>query len=72
MKYYTYTKFAGDRTYKATDINDGRQVSNLLRATLLDDKQETREKLQRLADLNADLGLKIQLRRNGHVYFETK
>lgn len=71
QQYFVYTKFKGDKTFKATDINEGRQVGNLIYATLVDNTPEIQGKLQRLADLNADLGLKIQLRNRGKIYFET-
>lgn len=72
MLCYTYCKFDGEKRFSAYDINEGVPVDRLIYCTLLEDSQENREKLQRLADLNADNGLRIQLRANGKVIFETR
>lgn len=68
-----YAKFDGGcKTFKAFDINEGRQVGNLIYATLLENTEHVQQKLQELADLNKELHLVLQLRRNGKVCFQTK
>jgi hypothetical protein len=67
-----YAKFDGCKTFKAFDINEGRQVGNLIYATLLENTEHVQQKLQELADLNKELHLVLQLRRNGKVCFQTK
>lgn len=67
-----YAKFDGCRTFKAFDIKEGKAVGNLIYASLIEDTQENRQKLQRLADLNKKCHLILQLRRNNRVTFQTK
>ena len=67
-----YAKFDGCKTFKAFDIKEGRQVGNLIYATLLENTEHVQQKLQELADLNKELHLVLQLRRNGKVCFQTK
>ncbi len=69
--YIVYAKFKGQKSFKACDINEGRQVGNLIYATLIENTKENQTKLQRLADLNKDSQLVLQLRRKGKVYFQT-
>ena len=52
--YLTYAKYDGCRGFRAFDINEGQQVGNLIYATLVENTEDTRAKLQRLADLNRD------------------
>ena len=70
--YLTYAKYDGCKGFRAFDINEGRQVGNLIYATLVENTEDTRTKLQRLADLNRDCHLILQLRRKGRVCFQTK
>ena len=70
--YSVYTKCDGCKSFKAFDVNEGRQVGNLIYASLMENTEETREKLQKLADLNKEYHLVLQLRRKGKVCFETK
>jgi len=72
MNLFTYAKCDGMKTFKAFDINEGYAVGNLIYATLVDDTQENREKLQKLADMNKEIHLVIQLRDRNKVVFETK
>ena len=51
---------------------EGRQVGNLIYASLVENTEDTRQKLQKLADLNKGLHLVLQLRRKGRVCFQTK
>lgn len=55
-----YAKFDGCKGFKAFDINEGRQVGNLIYASLLENTEETRQKLQELADLNKACNLVLQ------------
>ena len=67
-----YASFDGCKGFKAFDINEGRQVGNLIYASLMENTEDTRQKLQELADLNKHCHLVLQLRRNGRVCFQTK
>ncbi len=68
---YTYAKMDDMRTYRAMDINEGAFVGNLIYCTVLEDNEYHRGKLQELADMNREIGLVLQLRRNNKVIFET-
>ena len=70
--YIVYAKFDGCKCFRAFDINEGRQVGNLIYATLLENTEDTRTKLQDLADLNKEYNLVLQLRRKNRVCFQTK
>ncbi|MBR5399957.1 MAG: hypothetical protein IK103_09235 [Bacteroidales bacterium] len=70
--YIVYAKFDGCKSFRAFDVNEGRQVGNLIYATLVENTEETQNKLQQLADLNKEYHLVLQLRRNGRVRFQTK
>ena len=67
-----YAKFDGCKGFRAFDINEGRQVGNLIYASLVENTEDTRLKLQELADLNKECHLVLQLRRKGRVCFQTK
>ena len=66
-----YAKFDGCKGFKAFDVNEGRQVGNLIYASLMENTEDTRQKLQKLADLNKEYHLVLQLRRKGRVCFQT-
>jgi hypothetical protein len=66
-----YARFNGCKSFKAFDLGEGRLVGNLIYASLLEDTEENRRKLQELSELNSDCGLVLQLRRNGKVVFQT-
>ena len=66
-----YAKFDGCKSFKAFDVNEGRQVGNLIYASLVENPEDTRTKLQKLADLNKECHLILQLRRKGKVKFQT-
>ena len=69
---YVYAKRDGMKQFKAFDVNGCFTVERLIYATLLENSQENRMKLQELADLNKALNLKLQLRNHGgKVEFET-
>ena len=65
-----YAKFDGCKSFKAFDVNEGRQVGNLIYASLVENTEDTRSKLQKLADMNKSCNLVLQLRRNGKVKFQ--
>ena len=72
MEYHiVYAKFDGCKGFKAFDVNEGRQVGNLIYASLVENTEDTRTKLQKLADMNKSCNLILQLRRNGKVKFQT-
>ncbi len=70
--YIVYAKYDGCKGFRAFDVNEGRQVGNLIYATFLENTDENQRKLQDLADLNKEYHLVLQLRRNGRVCFQTK
>ena len=57
---------------EAFDVKEGILVGNLIYASLMENTEDTRAKLQRLADLNKECHLMLQLRRKGKVCFQTK
>lgn len=71
--FYTYAKFDNMKSFKAFDVNEGYCVDRLIYATLIADTEENKTKLQRLADMNKEINLKLQLRDGkGKIMFETK
>ncbi|MBO5887370.1 MAG: hypothetical protein J6Q60_05045 [Bacteroidaceae bacterium] len=70
--YICYARFDGCKSFKAFDVNEGRQVGNLIYASLMENTENTRTKLQQLVDLNKDCHLVLQLRRKVRVCFQTK
>ena len=59
------------KSFKAFDLGEGRVVGNIIYASLLEDTEENRCKLQELSELNRDCNLVLQLRRRGKVVFQT-
>ena len=48
MEYHiVYAKFDGCKSFKAFDVNEGRQVGNLIYASLVENTEDTRSKLQK-------------------------
>lgn len=72
MEAFTYIKCDGMNTFKACDINKGYCVDRLIYATLVEVTDENKMKLQRLADMNKEINLIVQLRVCNKIYFETK
>ena len=72
MKAYTYIKCDGMKSFKACNVNDGTCVDRLIYATIVEVTEENKIKLQRLADMNKDINLIVQLRVGNKIYFETK
>ena len=66
-----YARFNGLKSFKAFDLGEGRVVGNIIYASLLEDTEENRCKLQELSELNRDCNLVLQLRRKGKVVFQT-
>lgn len=66
-----YARFNGCKSFKAFDLDEGRVVGNVIYASLLEDTEENRCKLQELSELNRDCDLVLQLRRKGKVVFQT-
>ena len=69
--FIVYAKFDGCKGFRAFDVDEGKQVGNLIYASLMEDTEDTRQKLQKLADLNKEYHLVLQLRRKGRVCFQT-
>lgn len=67
-----YAKFDGCKGFRAFDVKEDILVGNLIYASLMENTEDTRAKLQRLADLNKECHLMLQLRRKGKVCFQTK
>ena len=65
-----YAKYDGCKGFRAFDINEGRQVGNLIYASLVENTEDTRQKIPKLAALNKGLHLVLQLRRKGRVCFQ--
>lgn len=71
--FLTYVKYNGQRTFKACDINEGVTVKNIIYASMIENTDENKSKLQNLANDNKAINLSIQLRDlNGIVVFQTK
>lgn len=66
-----YARFNGSKSFRAFDLGEGRVVWNIIYASLLEDTEENRSKLQELSELNRDCNLVLQLRRKGKVVFQT-
>ena len=70
---YVYARYNDMKRFKAFDVNEYVTVGKLIYATLIENSDENRMKLQTLADLNKKINLKLQLRNhNGKIVFETK
>lgn len=70
---FVYVRYRGMKQFKAFDVNECVTVEKLIFATLIENSDENRKKLQALADLNKMINLKLQLRNhNGKIVFETK
>jgi hypothetical protein len=70
--YIVYAKFDGCKGFRAFDVKEGILVGNLIYASLMENTEDARAKLQRLADLNKECHLMLQLRRKGKVCLQTK
>jgi len=66
-----YARFSGCKSFKAFDLSEGRVVGNIIYASLLEDTEDNRHKLQELVELNKGCNLVLQLRRKGRVIFQT-
>ena len=68
---YVYAKTKWMHSFKAFDL-DGLFPGNLIYASLIDDSEENRQKLQRLADDNRNGEWQFQLRKDDKVLFQTE
>lgn len=68
---FVYAKAKWMKSFKAFDL-DGCFPGKLIFASMLDDSEENREKLQKLADHNRGQGIQFQLRKGNKILFETK
>lgn len=70
---YVYAKTKWMRQFKAFDL-EGFFAGSLINASVVPDKSDTRDKLQRLADNNSSAQWQFQLRQstNGKIIFETR
>ena len=50
-----YAKFDGCKGFKAFDVNEGRQVGNLIYASLVENTEDTRTKLQRKGEISNNI-----------------
>lgn len=71
MQAYVYVKYEGMNSFKAFDMENCVPVDRLIYASILDVTEENKAKLQRLADINKEIGLQIQLRVGNKIYFKT-
>ena len=71
MQAYVYVKYEGMNSFKAFDLENRVSVDRLIYASILDVTEENKAKLQRLADINKEIGLQIQLRVGNKIYFKT-
>lgn len=67
---YVYAKMKWMQTFKAFDL-DGFFPGKLIYASLLEDSEENRIKLQKLADDNRQAEFVFQLRKDNKVVFQT-
>ncbi len=67
---FVYAKAKWMKTFKAFDLN-GCFPGNLIYTSMLDDSEENRQKLQKLADINRNQGIQFQLRKGNKILFET-
>lgn len=67
---YVYAKMKWMQTFKAFDL-EGFFPGNLIYASLLEDSEENRTRLQQLADDNRQAGFIFQLRRDNKIIFQT-
>jgi hypothetical protein len=71
MSYYRiYAKFKNDNRFYPVDWNEGRQVKNLIYATLIDDNYlaQAKESLAAASRMNDNLMLEIRNTSNKVVY----
>lgn len=70
---FVYARYGGMKQFRAFDLNGCFTVDRLIYATLIENSEENRIKLQKLASMNKAINLKLQLRNHkGNVEFETK
>lgn len=67
---FVYAKAKWMQSFKAFDL-EGCFPGNLLYASMLEDNEDNREKLQKLANQNQGQGIQFQLRKDNRVIFQT-
>lgn len=75
MDFIVYAKYDGCKNFVAFDLENGCKAGNIICASTFSKGQldHAKKKLQKLADRNKALNLKIQLRTgNGNVAWESK
>ena len=68
---FVYARAKWMRTFKAFDL-EGHFAGRLLYASMLEDNEDNRCKLQELADKNAYAQFLLQLRKGDSIVFETR
>lgn len=68
---FVYAKAKWMKTFKAFDL-EGHFAGRLLYASMLEDTDDHRCKLQELADRNAYAQFQLQLRKGDSIVFETR
>ena len=59
---FVYARYGGMKQFRAFDLNGCFTVDRLIYATLIENSEENRIKLQKLASMNKAINLKLQLR----------
>ena len=68
---FVYAKAKWMKTFKAFDL-EGHFAGRMLYASMLEDTDDNRCKLQELADRNAYAQFQLQLRKGDSIVFETR
>lgn len=66
-----YVKMNGMKRFRCFDYAGQRFANCKIFGTIVNNDDETRNKLQKWADMNYDLGLVVQMRRKNDVIFTT-
>lgn len=69
--HFVYVKTKDMKRFMPIDLSCSAIVKNLIYATMIEDTQQNREKLQRIANDNAHLSAIFQMRQNNRVTFQT-
>ena len=69
--HFVYVKTKDMKRFMPIDLSCSTIVKNLIYASMIEDSQQNREKLQRIANDNAHLSAIFQMRQNNRVTFQT-
>ena len=69
--HFVYVKTKDMKHFMPIDLSSSTIVKNLIFASMIEDKQTNREKLQRIANDNSHLCAVFQMRQNSRVTFQT-